>query len=99
MKWAARAAGAKWPLLLDAVSHTPPPPHNTIAPLCYHCSSDDFRTELTWAPEALEALRCAAEDYAVGLMGEACLESIHGNRSIIYPKDLKLAQRCRGERG
>ena len=54
---------------------------------------------MTWAPEALEALRCVSEDYIVALMEDASLEAIHARRSIVDHKDVQLRQRVRGRRG
>jgi histone H3 len=40
----------------------------------------------------------AAEAYLVGLFGEANLAAIHAKRVTIFPKDLQLVRRLRGER-
>jgi histone H3 len=47
---------------------------------------------------ALEALQEAAEAYLVGVFEDTNLCAIHAKRVTIMPKDLKLAQRIRGDR-
>jgi len=44
---------------------------------------------------AIDALRCATEDYLVGLYEDINLIAIHSNRVTIMNKDLKLALRLR----
>jgi histone H3/H4 len=51
-----------------------------------------------WSPDALEALRCAAEGYLVGLMEDANLEAIHARRTYVMCKDVQVTRRVRGER-
>lgn len=46
---------------------------------------------------ALMALQEAAEAYVVGLLEMANLCSIHAKRVTLYPKDIKLVRRIRGE--
>lgn len=55
-----------------------------------------FHHSLQWQGIALEAMQHAAEDYIVGLMGDANLSAIHAKRITIMPKDLQLARRIRG---
>ena len=38
----------------------------------------------------------AAEDYIIGLMGDANLSALHAKRVTVMPKDLQLAKRIRG---
>ncbi len=47
---------------------------------------------------AIEALREAAEHYLVQLFEDTNLCAIHAKRVTIFPKDLQLARRIRGER-
>ena len=47
---------------------------------------------------ALLALQEAAEAYLVGLFEDTNLCAIHAKRITIFPKDLQLARRIRGER-
>ena len=85
---------------LTCTPHPPPPHTHTLARARFLlCSSQEFKTDLTWAPEALEALRCVSEDYIVALMEDASLEAIHARRSIVDHKDVQLRQRVRGRRG
>ena len=37
------------------------------------------------------------EDYMIRLYIDANLASIHGSRCLLFPKDLQLTQRMRGE--
>ena len=73
-------------------------PHSHAPNALISHSGQEFKTDLVWAPDALEALRCAAEGYLVGLMEEVSLESLHARRTVVYPKDLQLVRRVRGER-
>ena len=50
-----------------------------------------------WQSTALEALRCAAESYLVGLFEDSNLCAIHARRVTLMPRDLQLARRLRGE--
>ncbi len=70
--------------------------HSPLSPALN--SGQAFSPDLVWAPDALEALRCASEDYMVGLMEAANLEAIHAHRTVILPKDIQLARRMRNER-
>ena len=51
-----------------------------------------------WTAEALMALQEASEAYRVGLMEDTNLCAIHAKRLTIFPKDVQLARRIRGER-
>jgi histone H3 len=44
------------------------------------------------------ALQEAAEAYLVGVFEDTNLAAIHAKRVTIMPRDMKLAQRIRGER-
>ena len=55
-----------------------------------------FHNSLQWQGIALEAIQHAAEDYIIGLMGDANLSALHAKRITIMPKDLQLARRIRG---
>ena len=59
--------------------------------------SRDFKSNLHFAPRAMEALQHVCEAYLVGLYQASMLEAIHGGRTVIAPKDLQLARRIRGE--
>ena len=58
-----------------------------------------FHHSLQWQGIALEAIQHAAEDYIIGLMGDANLSALHAKRVTIMPKDLQLARRIRGFSG
>ena len=47
---------------------------------------------------ALGALQEASEAYLVGLFDDTNLCALHAKRVTIFPKDIKLAIRIRGER-
>ena len=55
-----------------------------------------FHHALQWQSIALEAMQHAAEDYIIGLMGDANLSALHAKRVTVMPKDLQLAKRIRG---
>jgi len=50
-----------------------------------------------WQSLAIEAIRCAAEDYLVRLFEDANLCAIHAKRVTLMPRDIQLARRLRGE--
>lgn len=52
---------------------------------------------LQFQANALVGLQEAAENYLVGLLGDANLNAIHAKRVTVMPKDLALARRVRGE--
>ena len=51
-----------------------------------------------WNGTAVLALQEAAEAYLVGLFEDTNLCAIHAKRVTIFPKDIQLARRIRGER-
>ena len=60
--------------------------------------AQDFKTDLRFQFNALDALQEASEAYLVGLFEDVNLLAIHGKRVTIMPKDIQLARRIRGER-
>jgi len=60
--------------------------------------AQDFKSDLRWHDSALMALQEASEAYLVGLFEDANLCAIHAKRVTIFPKDIQLARRIRGER-
>ena len=54
----------------------------------------DFR----WQGTAIEALQVASEAYLIELFADAYLCSLHARRVTLFPSDIKLARRIRGER-
>lgn len=68
--------------------------------LCYEILQDQNRDyeELTFTPEALQALQTVSEDYLVHLYEDSGLSAIHGERTLVLPRDIQLARRIRGER-
>ena len=57
-----------------------------------------FKTDLRFESHALMALQEASEAYLVNLFEDTNLCAIHAKRVTIYPKDIQLARRIRGER-
>ncbi|KAA6396013.1 MAG: putative histone H3 [Streblomastix strix] len=60
--------------------------------------SQEFKTDLRFQSNAIQALQEAAEAYLVGLFEDTNLCAIHAKRVTIMPKDMQLARRIRGER-
>jgi histone H3/H4 len=57
-----------------------------------------FRTGLRFQVSAVKALQVACEAYIVGIFEDTNLLAIHAKRVTIFPKDMQLARRIRGER-
>ena len=60
--------------------------------------AQDFRSHLRFQQSAILALQEASEAYLVGLFMDTNLLAIHSKRVTIFPKDMQLARRIRGER-
>jgi histone H3 len=60
--------------------------------------ANDFKTDLRFQSHAIQALQEASEAYLVGLFEDSNLCAIHAKRVTIFPKDMQLARRIRGER-
>ena len=60
--------------------------------------AQDFRSDVRFQQSAIKALQEASEAYLVGLFEDTNLCAIHAKRVTIFPKDLQLARRIRGER-
>ena len=58
--------------------------------------AQDFKSDLRFQSFAIAALQEAAEAYLVHLLEDANLCAIHAKRVTIFPKDLQLARRIRG---
>lgn len=59
---------------------------------------ETFKDTMRMRSSALEAIHEATEAYIVGVLGDANLCTIHAKRVTLYPKDLQLAMRLRGDR-
>ena len=57
-----------------------------------------FKRDLRFQQSSILALQEASEAYLVGLFEDTNLCAIHAKRVTIFPKDLQLARRIRGER-
>lgn len=53
--------------------------------------------ELRFQKQALEALQHAAETYLTHLFEDSLLLAVHAKRKTVFDRDMKLAQRLRGE--
>ena len=60
--------------------------------------AQDFKSDLRFQSSAILALQEASEAYLVGLFEDTNLCAIHAKRVTIFPKDIQLARRIRGER-
>ena len=58
----------------------------------------DFSSQLRVQSHAIQALQEASEAYLISLFEDTNLCAIHGKRVTIFPKDMQLARRIRGER-
>ena len=57
-----------------------------------------FHSDLRFQSLSILALQEASEAYLVGLFEDTNLCAIHSKRVTIFPKDIQLARRIRGER-
>jgi len=60
--------------------------------------AQDFKSDLRFQSHAIMAIQEACEAYLVGLFEDTNLCAIHAKRVTIFPKDIQLARRIRGER-
>ena len=60
--------------------------------------AQDFKTDLRFQSSAIGALQEATEAYLVSLFEDTNLCAIHAKRVTIFPRDIQLARRIRGER-
>ena len=60
--------------------------------------AQDFKSDVRFQTHAIMALQEASEAYLVSLFEDTNLCAIHANRVTIFPKDMQLARRIRGER-
>lgn len=61
--------------------------------------AQEFKTDLRFQATAVACLQEAAEAFLIKLLEDTNLCAIHAKRVTIFPKDMRLAQRIRGERG
>lgn len=60
--------------------------------------AQDFKNDLRFQGTAILALQEASEAYLVSLFEDTNLCAIHAKRVTIFPKDIQLSRRIRGER-
>lgn len=58
----------------------------------------DFSIDIRIQANAMLALQESAEAYLVALFEDANMCAIHAKRTTIFPRDMQLARRLRGER-
>jgi hypothetical protein len=88
-----------WALPFPPTPPTPrsPPISFFSSSFCGPISGQEFKTDLVWAPDAVEALRCASEDYLTQLFQDAQDAAIHGRRSAVRPSDMQHVRGIRGQ--
>jgi len=59
--------------------------------------AQDFKSDLRFKSDAILALQEAAEAHLVGVFEDTQLCAIHAKRVTIFPKDIQLACRIRGD--
>lgn len=72
-------------------------PYMPLARLCMEIAQD-FKADLYFSPVAINLLDELLETYLVGLFEDCNLMAIHGKRIEVWPKDVQMARRIRGER-
>lgn len=60
--------------------------------------AQDFRSDIRFQAKAILALQEATEAYITGLFEDTNLLAIHNKRVTVFPRDMKLVRRIRGER-
>ena len=60
--------------------------------------AQQFKSDLRFQSQAVLALQEASEAYLVGLFEDTNLCAIHAKRVTIFPKDMQLSRRIRGEK-
>jgi histone H3 len=60
--------------------------------------SQDYIEDIRFSKNFMELFQLVVEDYLVNLMDMANLCAIHAGRQTVFPKDINLARRIRGER-
>jgi histone H3/H4 len=59
--------------------------------------AQDHELDLRFSPVVLDFLQLATESYLVGVCKDAHLCARHADRKTLFPKDIQLARRIRGE--
>jgi histone H3 len=60
--------------------------------------AQEFKSNLRFQTPAIMALQEASEAYLISLFEDTNLCAIHAKRVTIFPKDIQLARKIRGER-
>lgn len=59
--------------------------------------ANDFREDIRFKSIAVGALQEAVEMHVVGVFEDATLCTLHARRVTLFPRDVRLARRIRGE--
>lgn len=59
--------------------------------------AQDFKSDVRFQRIAVDALQEASEYHLVNLFEDANLCTIHGKRVTVFPRDIRLARRIRGD--
>lgn len=59
--------------------------------------SIDFQEELRFQSTAVNALQESSEGYLTGLFEDSMLAGTHAKRVTLFPKDIRIVRRIRGE--
>jgi len=60
--------------------------------------AQDIKADLRFQSSAISALQESTEAYLVGIFEDSNLCAIHAKRVTIFPKDVQLARKIRGEK-
>jgi len=60
--------------------------------------SQDYIDDIRFSKNFMELFQLVVEDYLVNIMDMANLCAIHAGRQTVFPKDIQLARRIKGER-
>lgn len=60
--------------------------------------AQNYKSDLRFQTSAIEAMQESCEAYLIGVFEDTNLCALHAKRVTIFPKDIQLARRIRGER-
>ncbi len=60
--------------------------------------AQDFKDDVRFSDKAINGMRVAIESHLICIFEESNLTAIHAKRITVFPKDIQLARRIRGER-
>ena len=59
--------------------------------------AQNYKSDLRFQTSAIEAMQESCEAYLIGVFEDTNLCALHAKRVTIFPKDMQLARRLRGE--